>query len=177
MADKEKKAFKDTVFGKILGKAGTVIPDVISIGTKAIMGNPMGAVQDLVGALKKDGSPQAKAILSELDVKMAEIELEFSKVELEETKAYLGDVQNARQREIELAKSGKRDWMQILVGLVGMAMICFNLYVLVYIEIPKDNKTLFIHYMGIVEGIAMSIFSYYFGSSKGSKEKTDLMSK
>jgi hypothetical protein len=174
---KEKKAFKDTTFGKILGKAGSIVPDAIAIGTKAIMGNPMGAVQDLVGKLTKIDTPEAKALLSELDVKMAEIELEFSKVELEETKAYLADMQNARNREIELAKVGKVDWMQTAVGLIGMIMLAFNLYVLVFIEVPKDNKVLFIHFMGIIEGIAISIFSYYYGSSKGSKDKTDLMKK
>ena len=100
----------------------------------------MGAVEDLVEELTKSKDPKAKPILNELQLKMAAIELEFSKVELEETKAYLGDVQNARQREIELAKSGKRDWFQIVVGIMGLAMLGFCLYVLVFRTIPIDNK-------------------------------------
>lgn len=175
---KEKKKFKDTLFGKILGKAGDIVGDSAGLILKAtIGGDPMGAVEDLVEELTKSKDPKAKPILNELQLKMAAIELEFSKVELEETKAYLGDVQNARQREIELAKSGKRDWFQIVVGIMGLAMLGFCLYVLVFRTIPIDNKTLFVHFIGIIEGVALSIFSYYFGSSKGSKDKTKLMSK
>lgn len=174
---KNKKKFKDTVFGKILGKAGGLIPDIISIGTKAIMGNPMGAIQDAIGALSKSSDPKAKAILSELDLKMAEMELEFSKIELEETKLYLGDVQNARAREIEYIKAGKTDWMQVIVGILGLSMLGFNLYAIVFLDIPEKNNILFVHFMGIIEGVALSIFSYYFGSSKGSKDKTKMLGK
>jgi hypothetical protein len=146
---KENKSFKDTTFGKILGKAGDLVGDVPGIILKATVGgNPMGAVQDVI----------------------------FSKVELEETKAYLGDVQNARNREIELAKSGKKDWFQIVVGMMGLIMLTFCLYVLVYVTIPIDNKTLFVHFIGIIEGVALSIYGYYFGSSKSSSDKTKMMS-
>jgi uncharacterized membrane protein HdeD (DUF308 family) len=88
----------------------------------------------------------------------------------------LGDVQNARNREIELAKSGKKDWFQIVVGMMGLIMLTFCLYVLVYVTIPIDNKTLFVHFIGIIEGVALSIYGYYFGSSKSSSDKTKMMS-
>ena len=175
---KERKAFKDTTFGKILSKAGNLIPDAAGIVLKATVGgNPMGAVNDAISALSGNKDAASKEIVTELNLKMAEIELEFSKVELEETKAYLGDVQDARNREIELAKAGKRDWMQTVVGSLGIGMLGFSLYVLVYNDIPVDNKELFVHFIGIIEGVAISIFSYYFGSSKGSKDKTELMKK
>lgn len=175
---KEKKAFKDTTFGKILSKAGGLIVDAPGIILKATVGgDPMGAVGDVIKELSGSKDPKAKEIITELDLKRAEIELEFSKVELEETKAYLGDVQNARQREIELAKTGKKDWFQIVVGIIGLVMLGFCLFVLVYKTIPGENRTLFIHFIGIIEGIAISIFSYYFGSSKGSSDKTKMMSK
>ncbi len=175
---KENKAFKDTTFGKILGKAGDLVGDVPGIILKATVGgNPMGAVQDVVKSLSLSKDPKAKQIVTELELKMAEIELEFSKVELEETKVYLGDVQNARNREIELSKTGKKDWFQIVVGFMGLLMLSFCLYVLVYRTIPGDNKTLFVHFIGIIEGIALSIFSYYFGSSKSSSDKTKIMTK
>lgn len=173
---KEKKAFKDTTFGKILGKAGDIVKDAPALILKATVGgNPMGAVQDLVGELTKSKSVKAKPILDELQLKMAEIELEFSKVELEETKLYLGDIADARAREMEYVRAGKRDWFQIIVGGLGLIMLGFCLYVLVYNNLPEANRDLFIHFLGIIEGIAISIYSYYFGSSKGSKDKTDAM--
>jgi hypothetical protein len=175
---KEKKAFKDTTFGKILGKAGDLVGDVPGIILKATVGgDPMGAIQDTIKTLSGSKDPKAKEIITELDLKMAEMELEFSKVELEETKAYLGDVQDARNREIELAKSGKKDWFQIVVGFMGISMLGFCLYVLVFRDIPMNNKELFVHFIGIIEGVALSIFGYYFGTSKGSNDKTNLLSK
>lgn len=175
---KEKKAFKDTAFGKILSKAGDVVGDVPALILKATVGqDPMGAVGDAIKTLTKSKDPKAKPILSELNLKLAEIELEFSKVELDETKAYLGDVQDARAREIEYVKAGKRDWFQTIIGSAGIIMLGFVLYVLVYKHIPDDNRTLFVHFLGIIEGVALSIFNYYFGSSKGSKDKTNMLGK
>jgi hypothetical protein len=33
------------------------------------------------------------------------------------------------------------------------------------LDIPEPNKELFYHLIGIVEGVAVSIFGYYFGNS------------
>lgn len=174
---KEKKAFKDTLFGKIVNKGKDILTDVPGIIVKAASGNYLGAVADVMGELSSSSNPQAKTLLNELTIQMKQIDLEFARVELEETKAYLGDVQNARAREVEYVKMGKTDWMQIIVGILGLIMLGFNLYAIVFLDIPEENETLFTHFMGIIEGVALSIFGYYFGSSKGSKDKTNLIGK
>ncbi|MCO6501359.1 MAG: hypothetical protein J5I47_13420 [Vicingus serpentipes] len=177
---KEQKPFKETLFGKIVNKAANIIPDVAGVALQAATGDVKGAIDNLKGQLlhqSTTGNPQAKALLTELDIQMKQIELEFSRVELEETKAYLSDTQNARAREVEYVKMGRTDWMQVIVGVLGLIMLGFNLYAIVFLNIPADNKTLFTHFMGIIEGVALSIFGYYFGSSKGSKDKTNLLSK
>lgn len=94
-------------------------------------------------------------------------------------KAYEAEVKDrdsARQREAAIAKSGKMDFMMILTGLVGLAAFGFMLYVLAYLEIPEQNRDLFIHAVGIVEGVVISIFAYYFGTSKSSNDKTKILS-
>lgn len=48
---------------------------------------------------------------------------------------------------------------------------------LIYREIPVENVSILIHVLGIIEGAFMAIVSYEFGSSKGSKQKTDLLGK
>ena len=66
---KEKKAFKDTVFGKILGRAGGLIPDVAGIILKATVGgNPMGAVQDAMSALSGKSVTLGVADASDLTI-------------------------------------------------------------------------------------------------------------
>ncbi len=178
---KEKKAFKDTVFGKIVGKAGNVIPDVLGVGMKVMKGDVAGAFDDVMGHLKNNKDPKKKALVDEITTELTnrrdEIFNELKRIELEETQSYLADIQNARGREIEYVKMGKVDWMQRIVGLLGLGMLGFNLYAIVFLNIPEKNETLFTHFMGIIEGVALSIFSYYFGSSKGSSDKTNILEK
>lgn len=172
---KEKKAFKDTIFGKILNKAGSVIPDIAGIALKAVTGNPMGAVEDAVKALTGNNSPEAKSALTEINLKMAEIELEFSKVELEETKAYLGDVQNARSREIEMSKAGGSDWFMYVVGLFVLCAFMGVIYVALFIEVKDENLFYFIS--GNVFTMVMTVVAYFYGSTKSSSDKTKLLAR
>jgi hypothetical protein len=169
---KEKKAFKDTIFGKIVGKAGNIIPDVVGVAAKVIQGNVGGAIDEVLGHLGKSGDPKAKGLITELTLERDKIMLEFSKVELEETKSFLLDIQDAR------ANRKDSDWMFNTVTIFGLLCCAFIVYAITYVEVPGENKDLFIHLVGIVEGaIFLKIFTFFFGSSKGSKDKNDLMKK
>ena len=101
---------------------------------------------------------------------------EIIQLELEELDLRLKDVQNARNREIEIAKTGKKDPMMLIVGIVGISVFVFMVGAIVFKPELQDNKLL-IHLLGMVEGVAITIFSYYYGSSKGSKDKTRLLGK
>jgi len=35
----------------------------------------------------------------------------------------------------------------------------------VYLSIPESNKEVWIHTIGIIEGVVLSIFGYFYGSS------------
>ena len=94
---------------------------------------------------------------------------EIIKLELEELDLILKDVQNARSREIEIAKTGKKDIMMFIAGVVGLSVFVFMVVAIVFIPELQNNKLL-IHLLGMVEGIALTIFAYYFGNSKPSKK-------
>lgn len=169
---KEKKAFKDTLFGKIVSKAGNLIPDAIGVATKVISGNFSGAIDDVLGHLSKSNDPKAKQIITELTLQRDQILLEFSRVELEETKAVLLDIQDAR------ANRKDSDVMFNFVTVFGLILCAFIVYAITFIEVPAENKDLFTHLVGIVEGaIFIKIFTFFFGSSAGSKKKTQLLKK
>jgi len=57
------------------------------------------------------------------------------------------------------------------VGLGILAVFCFQAYALVYVEIPKENKDILIHYMAIVDTTFGFVVGYYFGSSQSSSKK------
>lgn len=96
---------------------------------------------------------------------------------LKQYEAEIRDRETARLREIEIAKVGKTDWMMKVVGMVGLASFMFLIYALIFRTIPSDNKELFAHLIGIVEGVALGIFGYYFGTSRSSDRKTEILSK
>ncbi len=112
---------------------------------------------------RDDMSPQDQANFS------LKMDFEFRQLELEAQ-----DRDSARNREIEIAKTKKNDYMMITAGLVGLGVFVFIVIAIVYKPELQNNKLL-IHLLGMIEGVALSIFMYYFGSSKGSKDKTDLL--
>lgn len=50
------------------------------------------------------------------------------------------------------------------------------IFALIFVEIPEGNREVFVHLMGIIEGSFVSgLVAYYFGSSKGSHDKTQAL--
>ena len=148
MSSNEKKKFKDTKLGgllskiapKILNVAGDFLPDagVLSMVSKMIDEDP-------------DISPEDKKMLQNHQKELYKIEV--------------ADRDSARNREIEVAKTGKKDFMMTLTGVVGLLSFAFIIYAVVYVPSVTDND-LFVHLMGMVEGVVISnIFAYYYGTS------------
>lgn len=78
---------------------------------------------------------------------------------------------------IELFKwfVAKTDWMKTIVGITFITVFSFTvIYVLKY-AVPESNKEIVHFMMGEISGVALSIATYYFGSSKGSQEKTEII--
>ena len=60
--------------------------------------------------------------------------------------------------------------MHAFTGIVGLVSFCFMIYAVVYLEVPENNKEVFINILGISQGIVLSIFGFYYGSAvKGNK--------
>jgi hypothetical protein len=144
----DKKKFRETKVGKfltqkapkILNTVGDVLPDR----------GVLGIVKNLID-LSDELSPEDKAIaLSQLK-DLYDLEVK--------------DRDSARNREIEIAKTSKSDFLFYTTGIVGLLVFCFVVYAIVFLHIPTMNKEIFIHLIGISEGVVLSIFGYYFGSA------------
>lgn len=89
---------------------------------------------------------------------------------LQELELLNQDRESARKRQVELAKTGKSDFMMYATGIVGLSSFAIVVYVALFVEIKNENLFYFI--AGNVMGIASTIFAFYFGSSKKDQEKS-----
>lgn len=146
-----KKPFKETKVGKFItsklpGFVGDFLPDkgVLGIVKNLIDGDP-------------ELSPEEKAAMHQEIVDLYRLEVE--------------DRDSARRREVEKAKTGGFDFMFNLTGLIGLLSFAFIIYAIVYLQIPENNKEVWIHTIGIIEGIVLSIFGYFYGSAVKQNKK------
>jgi hypothetical protein len=150
----EKKPFKETGLGKILL---SVLPGVVKGASKVLPDSGvLGVIKNLIDT-DPDMSEEEKAAAHDQLVELYRLEVE--------------DRDSARKREAAVAASGKKDWMMSLTGIVGLAAFAFLVYTVVTTQVPETNKEIFIHMIGIVEGVALSIFGYYFGSAVKKDDK------
>lgn len=141
-----KKPFKETKVGKLLGKVSGLLPE----------SGVLGILKDVIDT-DDQLTPEEKE--------------EAHKWLIEAYKAEVSDRDSARSREVEIAKSGKSDWLFNITGLVGLGAFGVIIWAILALDIPETNKELFYHLIGIVEGVSLSIFGYYFGTSMKDNQK------
>jgi hypothetical protein len=147
---KNKKKFKDTAVGKFLMKK---LPE---LATAALTEGPLEALRTIIDSDESIGPAEKERLHNEL---------------VEAYKAEVADRDSARDREVEIAKAGKNDWLFNLAGIVGLGSFGVIIWAILALDIPEANKELFYHLIGIVEGVSLSIFGYYFGTSMKDDKK------
>jgi hypothetical protein len=124
-------------------------------------------VTDSVEAVAKAiaGDPQAAQ-------KLADMELEYAKLNAQ-------DRDSARKAYATIATSEnatKLDKMVVPILALGVVGLAFSLIgVLMFVDTPNDQQQLVIFALGFITSAAGQVLSFYFGSSQGSKDKTEDM--
>ena len=144
----DNKKFRDTKVGKFINQKAPKVIDIV--GDALPDSGVLGIVKNLIDKDDKIAPAEKAEILS----KMQEI-----------FKAEFEDRDSARTRQVEMAKTDKTDIMFNITGFIGLAAFCFIIYAIVFLKIPDQNKEVWIHLIGICEGIVMSIFGYFYGSA------------
>lgn len=149
------KKIKDTKIGAFLKDKA---PNVLSIvGDLLPDSGAIGIVKNAIDMMTPDPKERAK-----LQEEISELELEYYRLEVQ-------DRDSARNRQVEMAKTGESDWMMWVVGLVGIGSFALIVGSAIFMELPENP--LLHQIVGLVEGVALTIFAFYFGTSKGSKDK------
>ena len=157
---KPRKKFGLTTVGKLLkASVGLINPTLGSL----IQGDM--SVEQVVSSIKNSDAP-------------AEDKIRAQEMVLEAYEAEVADRASARQREMAALASGSND---ILFKTVGWGItLCFIGVIAGAVglwEIPKESQRLFDMGFGAVVAAFTQVIGYYFGSSQGSKQKTELMKK
>lgn len=145
-----KKKFKETALGKfVISK----VPDALElVGDLLPDQGVMGVVKRLVDKTPDvQIAPEDKAAIHDKITELYALET--------------ADRDSARKREASIKKDGGIDIMFNLTGVVGLGIFTFMVYAITNMEIPHENKEIWIHLIGITEGIVLSIFGYFFGSA------------
>lgn len=164
--EKEKKKFKDSA---LFGVIKQVAPEILDKATDVMASvyPPLGIVNTIVDS--GIDKMRAKGNSEDAIVKLKEARAEYTEDYLAYYKLEVEDRKNARLRETTLAQLGKFDFMLYLTGLVGLGAFSLIVYKMLFSAIPENP---IVHQViGLVEGVVLSIFAFYFGSSKGSREK------
>lgn len=150
---KDRKKFRDTKLGKWLREKAPKVLDVV--GDLLPDQGALGIVKNLIDK-DPDLSAEDIAKANEMIKDMYELEV--------------ADRESARNREVEVKKSGSQDIMMVITGIVGLAAFIFMIYAVVYVDEITDNA-LFVHLMGMIEGVVISnIFAYYYGTSSENRK-------
>lgn len=136
----ESKPIKDTLIGKLLGKAKGFLPER---GVLGILKNVIDSDDNLSAEEKKEAHEALKSLYE----------------------AEVMDRDSARDREVGLAKAGKSDPMMLMVGVVSLILMVYVAYVIGFMPEVAETKS-FMRFEGMIEGVVIgNIIAYYYGTS------------
>ena len=138
----------------------------------------------LMEAINRDAESALKLRQFEMDHKVELEKLRIQELGLrlnaqgQETQAYLADRQDARGRQVKSEQAtGSRDvnlYVLAWTVVVGFFGLCLGL--MLYPIPAGQNEAVYLLFGGLVAGFT-GVIQYFFGSSKGSADKTELLTK
>jgi hypothetical protein len=136
--------------------------------SEALLGKPDGTEDELIDAAAKASPDQLLALKKaeqDFAVRMRELEIDLQRIDA-------ADRSSAREREV---KTG--DWTpKALAGAVTLGFFGVLGYMIAY-GLPAQGGEALLVMLGTLGTAWGAIVSYYFGSSAGSKEKTEAMNR
>ncbi len=158
----------------------------LNLVANAVMAKGKDYVEKKLGVeLKPDMSSEDLARVQiaqmEHEEELLKLRLEEDKLDLAELEMLLKDTNDARVRETQIVTSDKAPLLNKLItpilalGLLGITFTLFGIVLFQASPIDPSRKDILIYILGVLSAVATQVVSYYFGSSVGSKEKTDAM--
>lgn len=153
-----------------------LLTDLFSGGASDLV-NSVGNVLDKVVTTKGE----TQQLDNELKKAELSYQLEDHKLDVQQQAQVLSDVSSARTMNASIETSDKASWLSKNI-VPGMAIVTTVLtftmfYILIFRKdlIDVNSKEIVLYVLGVLSTILVQVYSFYFGSSQGSSEKSKVI--
>lgn len=132
-----------------------------------VLSNALGVKNDPEAIMKAIGTPEGLIKLKELELEQEKANQQYN---IELSKIDADDRNSARQREMNV----KDKMPAVLAVFITIGFFGVLAYILVH-GVPDQQTEVLWFMLGALSSAWTGVIAYYFGSSSGSKQKTDAM--
>ena len=167
-----------------IGKAAPILGTILGGPAGGAIGGAISLISSALGLTKDETTPDRIAAILQADpnamLELKKIEEqnrpELARIALEQDKMYLEDVQDARKRQTESEKAtGKRDYNLYVLAWLVVSAFFLLVGLLMKWTLPEGNIGPVNQLFGAMSTGFGMVLQYFFGSSKGSADKTRLL--
>lgn len=147
-------------------------PSLATVVTGPMGGLAVKMIADKLGVEDKTVEGLTSALKSN-----PELELKLKEIDYNNLVLRLKDLDSARNREVMIATNEQSPVLNKIVpailalGVVTLSFILFS--ILIFVQVQENSKDILIYILGVLSAAVTQILSYYFGSSLGSKDKSE----
>lgn len=161
----------------LLGKGLNLVANAVAAKGKEWVENKLGV--ELKPDMTSEDYTKLQIAQMQHEEELLKLKLEDNKLDLQELDMRLKDTSDARKRETEIATSEKAPLINKIVtpvlalGVTAITFILFGFLMFDSSPVEPSRKDILVYVLGALTAISTQVISYYFGSSIGSKNKSD----
>jgi hypothetical protein len=165
---------------------GALLQNGLSLIGNAVLAKGKDWVEQKTGVkLGENLTPEQVTALKQAEMEHEEellrLKIEENKLDLQALEMGLKDTADARDREVKIATSKDAPLLNKIItpilalGIIGLTFALFGVVMFDNTPVESSRKDILIYVLGVLSAVSTQVASYYFGSSAGSKEKTDAL--
>lgn len=158
--------------GTLLAGAGPV-GVAAGIALNAALGLPHDATEDMQVKAIQNATPEQILALKQAD---NDFSLKMRAADSADLATDAADRASARARD---TASGSDVFNHVVMGFLSsfaLVLLMFIIYLVATVPLQEAAKDIMLILVGTITGLVTQVYNYYFGSSTGSKQKTDSLS-
>lgn len=131
----------------------------------------------LGGVLSPDDAARIRQYELENEVDLAELRVQDNRITAELEMAYLADRQNARARDTEFVKQGRKNERGDVLAYLAVGGLLGTIGALFFVELNPVQERILLVALGALIKIVGDVYAFEFGSSKDAAKMGNAMTK